>query len=72
MLADPRLTERDGERYAEITAGLKAIQIASILTPPPPDEEDAAERESFIAGLLGGGADAAGSARTSSPRSPPT
>jgi transitional endoplasmic reticulum ATPase len=58
MLADPRLTERDGERYADITAGLKAIQIASILTPPPPDEEDAAERESFIAGLLGGGADA--------------
>ncbi len=58
MLADPRLTERDGERYAEITAGLKAIQIASILTPPPPDEENAAERESFIAGLLGGGTDA--------------
>ncbi|HEX8119167.1 MAG TPA: AAA family ATPase, partial [Pyrinomonadaceae bacterium] len=58
MLADPRLTERDGERYADITAGLKAIQIASILTPPPPDEEDAAERESFITGLLGGGADA--------------
>jgi transitional endoplasmic reticulum ATPase len=58
MLADPRLTERDGERYAEITAGLKAVQIASILTPPPADEEDAAERESFIAGLLGGGADA--------------
>src|SRR5215207_1165184 len=58
LRADPRLTERDGERYAEITAGLKAIQIASILTPPPPDEEDAAERESFITGLLGGGADA--------------
>ena len=58
MLADPRLTERDGERYADITAGLKSIQIASILTPPPPDEENAAERESFIAGLLGGGADA--------------
>lgn len=62
MLADPRLTERDGERYAEITAGLKAIQIASILTPPPPDAEDAAERESFITGLLGGGADAGGRA----------
>jgi SpoVK/Ycf46/Vps4 family AAA+-type ATPase len=58
MLADSRLTERDGDRYADITAGLKAIQIASILTPPPPDEENAAERESFIAGLLGGGADA--------------
>ena len=58
-LADPRLTERDGERYADITAGLKAIQIASILAPPPPDEEESAERESFIAGLLGGGPGAA-------------
>lgn len=58
LLADPRLTERDGERYAEITAGLKAIQITSILTPPPPSEEDDADREQFIAGLLGGGADA--------------
>ncbi len=34
MVADSRLTDKDGERYAEITAGLKAIQIASILTPP--------------------------------------
>ncbi|HVF49264.1 MAG TPA: AAA family ATPase [Pyrinomonadaceae bacterium] len=59
LLADPRLTEKDGERYAEITAGLKAIQITSILTPPPPSEEDAAEREAFIAGLLGPTPDAA-------------
>ncbi len=59
MLADARLTERDGERYAEITAGLKAIQIASILTPPPAAEEASADREAFISGLLGGGADAA-------------
>ena len=59
LMADPRLTEKDGERYAEVTAGLKAIQITSILTPPPPSEEDAAEREAFIAGILGGGADAA-------------
>ncbi len=59
MLADTRLTERDGERYADITAGLKAIQIASILTPPPAAEEESAARESFIAGLLGGGPDAA-------------
>jgi SpoVK/Ycf46/Vps4 family AAA+-type ATPase len=58
MLADARLTEKDGDRYAEITAGLKAIQIASILTPPPAAEEDSVEREAFIAGLLGGGADA--------------
>ncbi|HYX41121.1 MAG TPA: AAA family ATPase, partial [Pyrinomonadaceae bacterium] len=59
MLADARLTERDAERYADITAGLKAIQISSILTPPPPAEEESAERESFIVGLLGGGSDAA-------------
>jgi transitional endoplasmic reticulum ATPase len=59
MLADARLTERDGERYAEITAGLKAVQIASILTPPPAAEEASAEREAFITGLLGNSPDAA-------------
>jgi SpoVK/Ycf46/Vps4 family AAA+-type ATPase len=59
LLADARLTERDAERYADITAGLKAIQISSILTPPPPAEEESAEREAFIVGLLGGGPDAA-------------
>ena len=58
MLSDTRLTEKDGERYAGITAGLKAIQIASILTPQPAAEEELADRESFIAGLLGGGPDA--------------
>jgi transitional endoplasmic reticulum ATPase len=58
-LADSRLTEKDAERYAGITAGLKSIQIASILTPQPAAEEDLADRETFIAGLLGGGADAA-------------
>ncbi|HKS10274.1 MAG TPA: ATP-binding protein [Pyrinomonadaceae bacterium] len=59
MLADTRLTEKDGERYAGITAGLKAIQIESILTPQPAAEEEIADREAFIAGLLGGGPDAA-------------
>jgi len=59
QLADPRLPEKDAERYAEVTAGLKAIQIASILAPPPPSEEERAEREGFIAGILGGGPDAA-------------
>ena len=58
LLADSRLTDRDAERYADITAGLKAIQITSILTPAPPAEEEAAEREAFIAGILGGGPDA--------------
>ena len=56
-LADPRLSERDVERYADGTAGLKAIQIASILAPAPVAEDEAAERESFIAGILGHGAD---------------
>ena len=61
-LADSRLTEKDCERYAGMTAGLKAIQIASILTPQPAAEEELADRETFITGLLGGGADAAGRA----------
>lgn len=61
-LADTRLTEKDAERYAGITAGLKSIQIASILTPQPAAEEELADREAFISGLLGGGADAAGRA----------
>lgn len=55
LLADPRMTEKEGDRYAEVTAGLKAIQIASILTPPPAAEEEAAERERFIVGILGEG-----------------
>ena len=64
MFADPRLTVRDGERYAEVTAGLKAVQIASILTPPAAaaDDDDAAAREAFISGILGGGAEATGRA----------
>ena len=61
-LADTRLTEKDAERYAGITAGLKSIQIASILTPQPAAEEELADREAFISGLLGGGTDAAGRA----------
>ena len=61
-LADSRLTEKDAERYAGITAGLKSIKIASILTPQPAAEEELADRETFISGLLGGGADAAGRA----------
>jgi AAA+ superfamily predicted ATPase len=56
-LADPNLPQRDVERYADITAGLKAIQIASILAPAPAAEHEAAEREAYIAGLLGPGQD---------------
>jgi SpoVK/Ycf46/Vps4 family AAA+-type ATPase len=50
-LADTRLTEKDAERYAGITAGLKSIQIASILTPQPAAEEEPANREALIAAL---------------------
>jgi AAA+ superfamily predicted ATPase len=56
-LADPRLSEKETDRYAEITAGLKSIQILSILTPPPVSETETRERETFIAGILGDGPD---------------
>ena len=56
-LADTRLNEKDTERYAGITAGLKAIQIASILTPQAAAEEPLEDRENFIASLLGDRAD---------------
>jgi SpoVK/Ycf46/Vps4 family AAA+-type ATPase len=57
-IVDPRLSEREAERYADLTAGLKLLQIEAILAPPPPAEEDRSEREAFIAGLLGTAADA--------------
>jgi len=56
-LADRALSEKETDRYAEVTAGLKAIQILSILTPPPASETETRDRESFIAGILGGGPD---------------
>lgn len=62
-LADKRLSEKDAARYADVTAGLKAIQIMSILTPPPASEEETADRERYIGGLLAGAADAADRAR---------
>jgi AAA+ superfamily predicted ATPase len=56
-LADPRLGDKDVDRYADTTAGLKAIQIASIIAPHPSGEDDTTARQAFIAGLLGGGSD---------------
>ncbi len=56
-LADRSLTEKDIDRYAEITAGLKSLQILSILTPPPVTETETRDREAFISGILGTGAD---------------
>jgi SpoVK/Ycf46/Vps4 family AAA+-type ATPase len=54
LAADSALSAKEAGRYADTTAGLKAIQIMAILTPAPRSESDAAEREAFITGLLGG------------------
>jgi SpoVK/Ycf46/Vps4 family AAA+-type ATPase len=52
--ADERLADSETERYAEITAGLKSIQILTILTPPPANAEETRERQQFIVSLLSG------------------
>ncbi|HXI13720.1 MAG TPA: AAA family ATPase [Thermoanaerobaculia bacterium] len=57
-VADRRLSEKESGRYADVTAGLKSIQIISILTPPPASEGETEDRRAFIAGLLGGAPDA--------------
>jgi transitional endoplasmic reticulum ATPase len=54
LVADKRLSDKEVERYAEITAGLKSIQIIGILTPPPASEQETAEREDFIGRILTG------------------
>jgi SpoVK/Ycf46/Vps4 family AAA+-type ATPase len=41
------------ERLADITAGLKLVQIIGILRPPPPAEDDAESRFRFIKSLVG-------------------
>jgi SpoVK/Ycf46/Vps4 family AAA+-type ATPase len=41
------------DRLAEVTAGLRAVQIKAILEPPPQGADDPAERERYIAELLG-------------------
>ncbi|HEU4409024.1 MAG TPA: ATP-binding protein [Polyangiaceae bacterium] len=55
--ADPSLAPADVERLTELTAGLKATQIASILTPASAGDDDA-ERARFIAQLIARGAPA--------------
>ena len=52
---DPSLGDADVERLAEITAGLKAIQIKAILTPTTANADDLGERVRYIESLLGGG-----------------
>jgi SpoVK/Ycf46/Vps4 family AAA+-type ATPase len=53
-VADSKLNDEDANRYAEITAGLKAIQIISILTPPPASEQETSERVDVISRILTG------------------
>lgn len=55
---DVRLSEEDCNRYAEATAGLKSVQISSILLPPPQQENDLLDRETYISTLLGDSPDA--------------
>ena len=47
------VTENALNRYAEITAGLKLLQITSILTPHQTSDINIEERTAFIAKLLG-------------------
>jgi hypothetical protein len=49
----PGLEASWADRLAEVTGGLKAVQIKAILEPPAAGAEDPAERERFILGLLG-------------------
>ena len=52
---DPGLGDDDVERLAEVTAGLKSIQIKAILAPPEANADDAAERKRYLLELLSGG-----------------
>jgi transitional endoplasmic reticulum ATPase len=54
-LIDTDMSENDRRRYSEITAGLKLLQITSILKPHEQSEVDLDERTEFIEQLLGDG-----------------
>ncbi len=51
---DPQLEASWIERLADITAGLKAVQIKGILQPAPPEQDDAESRFRYIKSLIGG------------------
>lgn len=52
---DPDLPPNDAERLAEITAGLKLIQVKAILSPPEIGSDDFEERKRYLAELLSSG-----------------
>ncbi|HEY2325248.1 MAG TPA: hypothetical protein VGJ82_20490, partial [Thermoanaerobaculia bacterium] len=47
-IANKELDEKQVAQYAEITAGLKTIQIISILTPAPATDQDPGDRDGFL------------------------
>jgi transitional endoplasmic reticulum ATPase len=55
--SDATLETTEVELLAKHTAGLRAVQIAALLTPRTSSETDDAERRDFIASLLGTGRD---------------
>lgn len=57
--SDATLDAAQVELLAKHTAGLRAVQIAALLTPRTSNETDDAERRDFIASLLGTGRDVA-------------
>jgi SpoVK/Ycf46/Vps4 family AAA+-type ATPase len=52
---NPALDEDWLAKLTDVTAGLKAVQIDSILQPPADDKDDAAGRRQFIESLVGKG-----------------
>ncbi|MCG8422758.1 MAG: AAA family ATPase [Proteobacteria bacterium] len=52
-LVNPAIEDEWVDKLAEVTAGLKSVQIESILRPRPADEEDAETRFRFIKSLIG-------------------
>jgi len=52
-VAGPNLDAAWGDRLADISAGLKAVQIKGILQPTPPGEDDRDARYKFIKSLIG-------------------
>lgn len=57
--SDATLEATEVELLAKHTAGLRAVQIAALLTPRNANETDDAERRDFIASLLGTGREVA-------------
>jgi transitional endoplasmic reticulum ATPase len=55
---DPDYSNDDIDRLAEITAGLKSIQIKAILAPSDDTPDDVDERKKYIVELLAGGREA--------------